>query len=242
MLKKIFEKKVKTSLRINQSRSVSVQTRRTEAEEKVFVCPEPIRTLPPEGVPDVDGENLGDPLYSEYVMETFQYYKNREAKFMVGDYIGQQKEITEAMRAALVDWLVDVHQYFQLNPEALYTAVKMTDLFLSKKQVRKEHLQLVVAAALLVASKLDELNPRNLEINRVDELVGVSPGAFTRDTLMKVERKMLNVLKFDLGFSLSYTYLRRLQIHPGVLQWPQAFRVGGDLQQFDCHVEKTSYS
>ena len=51
-----FEKKVKTSLRFNQSRSVSVETRRTEAEEKVFVCPEPIRTLPPEGVPDFDGE------------------------------------------------------------------------------------------------------------------------------------------------------------------------------------------
>ena len=29
---------------------------------------------------------------------------------MVGDYIGQQQEITEAMRAILVDWLVEVQE------------------------------------------------------------------------------------------------------------------------------------
>jgi len=80
---------------LDSSDSGSMKTQEDVVE--VFECPEPARTIPPEGVPDFDGETLGDPMqHSEYVMETFQYYKNREAEFMVGDYIGAQKEITEA--------------------------------------------------------------------------------------------------------------------------------------------------
>lgn len=179
----------------------------TEEQEVVelFVCPEPARVLPPEGVPDFDGETLGDPMqHSDYVMETFQYYKNREAQFMVGDYIGRQQEITEAMRAILVDWLVEVQESFELNHETLYTAVKITDLYLSRKQVRKEELQLVGATACLIACKVDERIPP-----LVDDFLYVCDDAYNREELMKMERKMLQVVGFDLGYSLSYRYVRR---------------------------------
>ena len=171
----------------------------------VFICPDPSRKVPPEDVPDFDGETLGDPLqHSDYVMETFQYYKDREAVFKVGDYIPQQHEITETMRSILVDWLVEVQESFELNHETLYTAVKITDLYLSKKQVKKEDLQLVGVTACLIACKIDERLPP-----LVDDFLYVCDDAYTRDELMKLERKMLNVVGFDLGYSLSYRFLRR---------------------------------
>jgi len=171
----------------------------------VFICPDPSRKVPPEGVPDFDGETLGDPLqHSDYVMETFQYYKDREAVFKVGDYIPQQHEITETMRSILVDWLVEVQESFELNHETLYTAVKITDLYLSKKQVKKEDLQLVGVTACLIACKIDERLPP-----LVDDFLYVCDDAYTREELMKLERKMLNVVGFDLGYSLSYRFLRR---------------------------------
>ena len=189
---------------LDTSESESVETGQ-DAVEEVFVCPEPARVLPPAGVPDFDGETLGDPMqHSEYVMETFQYYKSREAQFMVGDYIGHQLEITEAMRAILVDWLVEVQESFELNHETLYTAVKMTDLYLSKKQVRKEELQLVGATACLIACKVDERIPP-----LVDDFLYVCDDAYNREELMRMERKMLKVVGFDLGYSLSYRYVRR---------------------------------
>ena len=189
---------------LDTSESQSVETGQ-DAVEEVFVCPEPARVLPPAGVPDFDGETLGDPMqHSEYVMETFQYYKSREAQFMVGDYIGHQLEITEAMRAILVDWLVEVQESFELNHETLYTAVKMTDLYLSKKQVRKEELQLVGATACLIACKVDERIPP-----LVDDFLYVCDDAYNREELMRMERKMLKVVGFDLGYSLSYRYVRR---------------------------------
>ena len=176
-----------------------------ESAEEVFVCPEPPRAIPPEGVQDFDGETLGDPMQNgEYVMETFQYYKDREADFVVGDYLSQQKEITQAMRAILVDWLVEVQESFELNHETLYTAVKITDLYLSKKQVKKEELQLVGATACLIACKVDERIPPLL-----DDFLYVCDDAYNRDELMKMERKMLKVVGFDLGYSLSYRYVRR---------------------------------
>ena len=47
-----------------------------------------------------------------------------------------QKFISDGMRGILIDWLVEVQESFELNHETLYTAVKLTDLYLSKKQIR----------------------------------------------------------------------------------------------------------
>jgi cyclin B len=58
------------------------------------------------------------------------------------------------MRGILIDWLVEVQESFELNHETLYTAVKIVDLYLSKKQIKKEDLQLLGATACLIASKV----------------------------------------------------------------------------------------
>lgn len=183
----------------------------TEVEESeeviqtVFVCPDPPRITPPEGVDDFDGETFGDVFqHSEYALETFDYYKKREEAFAVGDYIDEQKEITRAMRAILVDWLVEVQESFELNHETLYTAVKATDIYLSKKQAKKEDLQLIGATACFIACKIDERIPPLL-----DDFLYVCDDAYCRDQLIRMERKMLNVIGFDMGYSLSYRYIRR---------------------------------
>ena len=59
------------------------------------------------------------------------------------------------MRAILVDWLVEVQENFELNHETLYLAVKLVDLYVSKKEIAKEILQLVGAVSLFIASKFD---------------------------------------------------------------------------------------
>jgi hypothetical protein len=44
------------------------------------------------------------------------------------------------MRAILIDWLVDVHLKFNLNPETLFICVNIIDRYLDKKKIEKEHL------------------------------------------------------------------------------------------------------
>lgn len=215
-IKKSQEKEVKkTQKEISPSSSSSSEEglmcvfsdNETSSEEKVVdrVARQPSRLTPPEGVEDFDLENMEDPQqHSEYVMETFKYYKDREAAFRVADYIEAQLEITDTMRSILVDWLVEVQESFELNHETLYTAVKMTDIYLSKKQVKKEDLQLVGATACLIACKVDERIPP-----MVDDFLYVCDDAYSRDQLMRMERKMLSVVGFDLSYSLTYRFLRR---------------------------------
>ena len=141
---------------------------------------------------DFDRENAEDPQqHSEYAMETFQYYKNREETFRVPDYLQViviyftskvlifsriihgfgihqlhlpiSRATTRSMKTWGESWwtgslkwvkfsptlisysrcmfpilnilLLKVQESFELNHETLYTAVKMVDLYLSKKQV-----------------------------------------------------------------------------------------------------------
>jgi hypothetical protein len=84
------------------------------------------------------------------------------------NYMPRQIDINESMRCILVDWLVDVCVEFKLDvvssnrhararvyiqsQECLHLAVNYVDRFLSYRSVYKRHLQLVGAAAIMIAS------------------------------------------------------------------------------------------
>ncbi|XP_049851612.1 G2/mitotic-specific cyclin-B3 isoform X1 [Schistocerca gregaria] len=161
--------------------------------------------LPPPGVEDFDAENMSDPVQvSEYAMDIFSYLKEREAKFVIDNYMERQTSINTAMRALLVDWLVEIQENFELNHETLYLAVKLTDIYLSKVTVSKETLQLVGAAAIFIASKYDERMAPMLE-----EMLYVCDGAYDKKELIRMEINILNKVGFELGIPLSYRFLRR---------------------------------
>lgn len=166
----------------------------------------PARLLPPPGVEDFDKECGNDPnVCSEYANDIFNYYKSREAQFRVPDYISRmQPEVTKMMRAILVDWLVEVQESFELNHETLYTAVKILDIYMSKMVVNKEDLQLVGATACLIACKIDERVPPCL-----DDFVYVCDDAYSRTQIKDYERKVLGTVGFDVGYPLSYRFVRR---------------------------------
>lgn len=131
--------------------------------------------------------------------------KSREAQFRVPDYISRmQPEVTKMMRAILVDWLVEVQESFELNHETLYTAVKILDIYMSKMVVNKEDLQLVGATACLIACKIDERVPPCL-----DDFVYVCDDAYSRTQIKDYERKVLGTVGFDVGYPLSYRFVRR---------------------------------
>ena len=70
-------------------------------------------------------------------------------------YMTLQKDINASMRTILVDWLIEVQENFELFHETLYLAVKLTDRYLSQKDVKREYLQLVGATSMLIAAKFE---------------------------------------------------------------------------------------
>lgn len=141
---------------------------------------------------------------SDYAEAIFEYYRARDIKFKVDDYIKQQPHINKQMRLLLVDWMVEVQQQLEFNHEILYLSVKLLDLYLNSKIIEKEKLQLLGGAAMLCACKFEERMAPPL-----DDFIYVSDNAYDRNELVKMEIDILRTLKYDIGIPLSYTFLRR---------------------------------
>jgi cyclin-A len=61
-----------------------------------------------------------------------------------------QTDVNPAMRAILVDWLVEVAQEYRLTSDTLFLSVAYIDRFLSLADVRRNKLQLVRTASFLL--------------------------------------------------------------------------------------------
>ncbi|KAK6486634.1 cyclin-A1-like [Huso huso] len=108
-------------------------------------------------------------------------------------YMKKQPDITNSMRIILVDWLVEVGEEYKLHSETLYLAVNYLDRFLSCMAVLRGKLQLVGTAAVLLASKYEEIYPPE-----VDEFVYITDDTYTKKQVLRMEHLLLKVLAFDL--------------------------------------------
>ncbi|XP_051687765.2 cyclin-A1 [Oryctolagus cuniculus] len=123
----------------------------------------------------------------------------------------KQPDITEGMRTILVDWLVEVGEEYKLRAETLYLAVNFLDRFLSCMSVLRGKLQLVGTAAILLASKYEEIYPP-----KVDEFVYITDDTYTKRQLLRMEHLLLKVLAFDLTVPTTNQFLLQYMRHQGV--------------------------
>lgn len=87
--------------------------------------------------------------------------KSRESTYLPKSYyLDFHPDLRASMRAILLEWLMEVAEEYKLHRETIGTAFNFIDRFLSKvPSVQKSRLQLVGVAALLIASKLEDLSP-----------------------------------------------------------------------------------
>lgn len=91
-------------------------------------------------------------------------------------------KITQNMRAILVDWLVEMHLYYQTEKETLYRTVAIVDGFLQKIEptyIQKDEVQVVGMSSMFIASKFEE--NKCLDIN---ELVASSDNAYSKKEIL----------------------------------------------------------
>ncbi|KAI9536170.1 G2/mitotic-specific cyclin-B2 [Dissostichus eleginoides] len=156
-------------------------------------------------VQDVDEEDGDLPqLCSEYVKDIFSYLHVLEVEQAVRPNYMQHYEITERMRAILVNWLVKVHSRFQLLQETLYLTVAVLDRFLQVQPVSLSKLQLVGVTAMLLACKYEERY-----VPEVGDFTYITDGAVTKAQILKMEQLILRTLNFELGRPLPLHFLRR---------------------------------
>ncbi|KAL7235008.1 hypothetical protein ACSBR1_018477 [Camellia fascicularis] len=144
-LRKFGESKAgqERSLRKKSQTLTSVLTARSKA-----ACGLTDKPKPKEQIVDIDAADIDNELaVVEYVEDI---YKMR-AEFH--DYMDSQPEINEKMRAILVDWLIEVHNKFELMPETLYLTINIVDRYLASKSVMRRELQAYTNEQVLIIEK-----------------------------------------------------------------------------------------
>ncbi|KAK3005924.1 hypothetical protein RJ639_017797 [Escallonia herrerae] len=159
-----------------------------------------------EPIMDIDSCDAKNSLaVVEYVEDLYGYYRKMESSSCVPpNYMAQQFDINEKMRAILIDWLIEVHYKFELRDETLFLTVNLIDRFLAKQSVVRKKLQLIGLVATLLACKYEEVS-----VPVVDDLVFISDKAYTRNEVLEMEKLMLNTLQFNMSVPTPYVFLKR---------------------------------
>ncbi|KAE8693444.1 G2/mitotic-specific cyclin-2 [Hibiscus syriacus] len=179
------------------------ETSLSEADEMEEVEMEDIVEEP---IVDIDGCDANNPLaVVEYVEDLHAYYRKMENFSCISpNYMEQQSDINEKMRAILIDWLIEVHDKFDLMGETLFLTVNIVDRFLSRQTVVRKKLQLVGLVAMLLACKYEEVS-----VPVVEDLIHISDKAYSRKEVLEMEKLMLNTLQFNMSLPTPYVFMRR---------------------------------
>jgi len=155
---------------------------------------------------DIDAVDHDDPqAVVEFVNEIYAFMMEKErANKLCNNFLSNQVEVNEKMRAILVDWLVEVHHMFKLLPETLFLTVFIIDRYLEKATVTRDKLQLVGITAMFIAAKYEEIYAPEC-----NDFVHVSDGAYEKEQILETEQTVLNTLEFNLTCPSALHFLRR---------------------------------
>ncbi|KAF9101841.1 hypothetical protein BGX27_011300 [Mortierella sp. AM989] len=146
-------------------------------------------------------------LELEYKEEIFQYMKQMEKETMaVPEHMDLQPELTWDLRPLLVDFLIEIHNHFNLQPETLYLAMNMMDRYLSKRVVYKKHYQLVGMTSLWISSKYEDSKEK---LPSVSQLCKLCSNTYDEAAFITMERHILKTLDYGLGHPTAEAFMKK---------------------------------
>ena len=105
----------------------------------------------------------------------------------------KQTKLNEKRRSKLINWLIQINYNFKLLPETLFITVNIIDRYFSLNHIAKWEVQLVGVAAMLIATKYEEIYPPLLA-----DFVHLTDGNYTAEEILETEKSILFDLDFDI--------------------------------------------
>lgn len=93
---------------------------------------------------------------------------------------------------------------FKLLPETLFLTVNLIDRFLSVHKLQAQDMRLLGIAALLIATKYEEIYPPG-----VKDFIYVSKNSVSREEILHMEMFILTTVEFDIQQTSPYRFLER---------------------------------
>ncbi|XP_026427020.1 G2/mitotic-specific cyclin S13-7-like isoform X2 [Papaver somniferum] len=158
-----------------------------------------------DNIVDIDAGDIDNQLAAvEYVEDLYNFYILAESSSQIPDYMDSQNQINAKMRMILVDWLIQVHNKFELAPETLYLTIYIVDRYLSTNVTQRRELQLLGISSMLIASKYEEI-----WAPEVKDFVCISDKTYTREHILGMEKSILAKLGWTLTVPTPYVFLVR---------------------------------
>ena len=178
-----------------------------------------------------------------YTTEMLANLIQSEAEYMPDPYYldKNQTEITWAMRAMLIDWLVEVSSDFFLKTSTFHYAVNYIDRFLSMTpNVPKNNFQLVGLTAINLATKLEEVY-----VPQLADFAASAGKIFPVETIKKMELVMMKVGKpitirplNGESFPQLYIYGQIGTLFSGTILWKTVLSVRFTFLSFTTAIRK----
>ncbi|RLV95230.1 G1/S-specific cyclin CCN1 [Spathaspora sp. JA1] len=111
--------------------------------------------------------------------------------------IDLQPEIQWFMRPFLLDFLIELHSSFKLQPHTLFLSLNIIDRYCAKRIVFKRHYQLVGCTALWIAGKYEDKKSR---VPTLKELTIMCRNAYDEEMFIQMERHILSTLEWSLSY------------------------------------------
>ncbi|XP_056367319.1 G1/S-specific cyclin-D3 [Oenanthe melanoleuca] len=144
-----------------------------------------------------DPQLLGDRRVLQNLLSLEERYSPRVSYFQC-----VQRDIQPYMRKMLAFWMLEVCEEQKCEEEVFPLAMNYVDRYLSSVAVHKNHLQLLGAVCMLLASKLRETMPLTVE-----KLCIYTDNSITPQELLHWELLVLEKLKWDLVSVIANDFL-----------------------------------
>lgn len=136
-------------------------------------------------------------LMSEYTKDVVKTLSSLEAASAVNPaMIDLQPEIQWYMRPYLLDFLIELHATFRLQPQTLFLSINILDRYCARRIVFKRHYQLVGCTALWIASKYEDKKSR---VPTLRELSQMCRNAYGEEMFVQMEMHILSTLEWNIG-------------------------------------------
>lgn len=136
-------------------------------------------------------------LTHEYHQDVKQWLSTLESNLSVNpSMIDLQPEIQWFMRPFLLDFLIELHSSFKLQPATLFLCFNIIDRYCAKRIVFKRHYQLVGCTALWIAGKYEDKKSR---VPTLKELSIMCRNAYDEEMFIQMEMHILSTLEWSLS-------------------------------------------
>ena len=152
-----------------------------------YAMPHPSLYLPRETTTEIERQNVN--VRTEYGESIMEYTRELEKQYNTENSLIRHK-ITPALRARMIDWMIEVLTNFKCDDQTFFLAVSLLDRYFKAKQETLEiaNLHIIGVTTMFIASKYEDIYP--LKMKMVHEKI-----AHTKLAIEDIKALELDILK-----------------------------------------------